>query len=127
APTGEYNSAITPHCHFTKLEKILREPAEYNSDVAIKIQNWAKECERELSRGRTSAVSTVLRFDSVKYDITKLSIQPLEFEFVDKIKLRALLFLKDNKKRPLVIFKSGIYGDAADGGVLRNFIMHILE
>ncbi|MES2768172.1 MAG: hypothetical protein V4596_03420 [Bdellovibrionota bacterium] len=125
-PDGSYNSHITPQCYRTEVDKIVSSYNGPTSNLAQSLQSWANRCERELSRYNTNNIAAVLKFANTKYDITGNTIKNIDIEFEDLSRIKAMLGLKSGK-RPLVIFKSGVYSNAADGEVTRNFFMHLFE
>ena len=125
-PDGSYNSNLTSQCYRTEVERMVSSYSGQVSNLAQSFQPWIHRCEKELSRYRTNSISTILRFANTNYDITGNKIKHVEIEFDDKSKLGALLGLKSGK-RPLVIFKAGVYANAADDTVARNFFMHLFE
>lgn len=125
-PDGSYNSHITPQCHFSEVERMVASYSGPTSNLAQDMQTWANRCERELSRNQTNSLSTVLKFANTRYDLTGNSIENIQIEFDDQSRINAMLAMKPGK-RPLVIFKAGVYANADDGGVTRNFFMHLFE
>lgn len=126
---GGYHSYIRPECHYIFLSKILNATHTFTSEKAKEVQSWVNTCQKELSRFRGTAVESLIRFSSVKYPIQK---NP-KLEFVNftydknKYLARGILGLKDNQKRPLVIVKNGLYGQANEESISKNFFMHLFD
>lgn len=125
-PDGGYNSHISPQCYHTEVERMVSSYTGKTSNLAQDLQSWANRCEKELSIGSTNPLSTVLKFANVNYDITGNKIKNVEIEFEDKSRIKAMLGMKSGK-RPLVIAKTGVYSNAVDGGVTRNFFMQLFD
>ncbi len=125
-PDGSYNSHISPQCHFSEVGRMVASYSGVTSNLAKDMQVWANRCEKELSRFHTNSLSTVLKFSNTRYDLKGNSIENVEIEFDDQSRINAMLAMKPGK-RPLVIFKAGVYSNAGDGGVTRNFFMHLFE
>ena len=125
-PDGSYNSHLTPQCYHSEVTRMVSSYSGTTSNLAQDLQSWANRCERELSRYRTNPLSTVLRFANPNYEFTANNITKIEIEFDDLSKLGGIIGLKSGK-RPLVIFKGGVYANAQDDGVLKNFFMHLFE
>ena len=53
--------------------------------------------------------------------------KPIEKNDEDKLKIRGILGLKDKKKRPLVIIRNGVYGNASETAVSKNLIMQLFD
>lgn len=125
-PDGSYNNHLTPQCYHSEVTRMVSSYDGPTSNLAKTLQSWANRCERELSRYRTNPISTVLRFANPNYELTANTLKTVDIEFKDQSKIKALVGLKSGK-RPLVIFKSGVYGNAEDGSVTKNFFMHLFE
>lgn len=125
-PDGSYNSHLTPQCYYTEVNRMVSSYQGPASNLAQNLQSWANRCEKELSRYRTNPLSTVLRFANPNYKLTENKIKKIEIGFDDLSKIHGLLGMK-NGKRPLVIFKGGVYSNAEGDGVSKNFFMHLFE
>jgi pimeloyl-ACP methyl ester carboxylesterase len=125
-PDGSYNGQLSPQCYHTEVEKMVSSYEGYTSNLAQNLQSWANRCQKELSVGQTNNISTVIKFANVKYAMTENTLKSLDFSFEDNSKIKGLLAMKPGK-RPLVIFKTGVYTNAVDDGVARNFFMHLFE
>ncbi len=127
--TGGYTSYISSPCHYTQLKEVMNAPVTYTSDMAINLQKWVDTCQRELSRFQTNPLMSLLNFTLVQYPLEQNSrLQNLTFTYDENhLKVRALMAIKDHKKRPLVIFRNGVYGDATESTVSKNFIMQVFD
>jgi len=125
-PTGEYNSYISPQCHYEKLNRIIASETGGAQGLARSVQSWQQQCEEQLSRGHTNNIGILLQFDNVNYDLVRNDIKKLQFEFDNNEVVKGLLALKPGK-RPLVIFQTGVFDDAKDGGVVRNYFMNLYD
>lgn len=125
-PDGSYNGQVSPQCYHTEVERMVSSYEGPTSNLGQTLQSWAHRCEKELSVGQTNNLSTVLKFANVKYNITGNKVKNLDIEFEDLSKIKGLLAMKPGK-RPLVIVKTGVYTNAGDDGVARNFFMHIFD
>jgi pimeloyl-ACP methyl ester carboxylesterase len=125
-PDGSYNGQLSPECYHTEVKRMVSSYEGPTSNLAQNLQTWANRCQKELSVGQTNNLSTVIKFANVKYAMTENDLKSLDFSFEDNSKIKGLLALKPGK-RPLVIFKTGVYTNAIDDGVARNFFMHLFE
>jgi predicted alpha/beta-fold hydrolase len=125
-PTGEYNADLAPECHYEHLSRIIQNENGQTSDLANDIQGWQQQCEAQLSRTHTNNIGILLQFDNVNYDLVQNNIKKLKFDFDDGRAMKGLMALKPGK-RPLVIFQTGVFNDAEDGGVVRNYFMNLYD
>lgn len=126
---GSYQSYITSDCHYTSLSQILNQSSHYLSDKAKHIQAWIDKCQGELSRFTSGTVSSLVKFSTVNYPINNNSkLQYVQFQYDNTNTIvDGILGIKDNKKRPLVIVKNGLYGEANESSVSKNFFMHLFD
>jgi predicted alpha/beta-fold hydrolase len=95
--------------------------------LANDLQGWEAQCESQLSRYHTNNLGILLQFANVNYDlIQNKNIKKLRFTFNDNNSVKGLLAMKPGK-RPLVIFQTGIYDNAVDGAVVRNYFMNMYD
>lgn len=126
---GSYHSYISAQCHYISLSGLLNKHNAFTSDLASDLQSWIHKCQYEISRFREGAIKSLVHFATVNYPLTNnKKLKHIEFRY-DKGRsvARAIIGIKDNKRRPLVIIKNGLYGEANEETVSKNFFMHLFD
>src|SRR5690606_29663669 len=93
------------------------------------VQTWIQNCQYEISRFREGAIQSLVRFSTVNYPLVKNSkLKNIEFTYDrGRSVARAIIGIKDQKRRPLVVIKNGLYGEANEETVSKNFFMHLFD
>lgn len=124
---GSYESYISQKCHYKNIESFYKFSAS-NKELGAQLTDWLKQCEPELARYNTSSVLTMLKLNYLDYDFNNNpKIQQVKIVYDQKTIVTGLLVLKDTKRRPLVIVKNGVFGNAEDTSTVRNMLMHFSE
>lgn len=127
--SGAYDSFISSSCHYDVLKRNIQSLALPTKELAQYVQKWVNVCQAELSRGHQSALGALLNFSQVRYPLKQNPrIQSMDFYYDEgRFKIRSLVAFKDQKKRPLVIIRNGLNGDASEETSVKNFMMHLSD
>ncbi len=129
APNGKprwTSQACSAHA-FQK--KILQETGNEFSQIAEGFENYLKKCSPEFETGwndilTNAAGSMILQMEPNRHPYAR----HVMFNLPNKIKLKGLLFLKgDQKKRPLIVFRTGIFSNTQNFNPERFLVMQGFE
>lgn len=128
-PHGDTPGTTPYQCHFSHLSKMMENSVSM-PDFQKRSKPWLDKCLPYLSSNqKRNSIMILLRAANVKYDIRTISTLRRVMIILDhNTTLRGILAMKpDNKKRPMVIIKCGIYCNAQDSGNIRSLLMHYYE
>lgn len=128
-PSGETPGSTPYQCHFSHLSAIMAESVTM-PNFQKNSKPWLDRCLPYLSYNQKQhSLLIMLRAANIKYDIRTIStLRPVMIILDHTTILRGILAVKpDNKKRPMVIIKCGIYCNAQDSGNIRSLLMHYYE
>ncbi len=128
-PSGGYDSAISPSCVSSNLEKILSSSDQSTLSKMNQAQSWLSSCESELVKNNDDSISPLIRFMTVHYSmLDNKRLKKVKIKLSSGVILRGILGLKgDDLKRPMIIIQGGVQSNAEDSGPNRNFIMQVFD
>ncbi|MNJ92583.1 Alpha/beta hydrolase family protein [compost metagenome] len=129
-PTGE-GEIRSEECSPSVWQGHLQDP-RVRSSVQMQgalIQKYFQQCEKELVTGPTSEFMNGLKMLTMKYNAKDNPfLSRVVFSLPGNVKLKGLLALKgDMKRRPLVIFRTGIFANVEEFIAERAWLMMLFE
>lgn len=114
-------------CDYEKVAQIFRREKKSEAE-ARSLQNLLDNCNQEWNTGTNSHFLNAMKGLAYDYQIeNRHHLRQVMFHLPGGIKLRGLLALKDNKPRPLIIFRNGIFSSVSDFWPERAFLIHLFE
>lgn len=129
-PTGK-PGIHSEDCSPAVWQKHIQDP-RLSSSVHLQgalIQKYFQQCEKELTTGPTGGLMNGYKMLAMKYKPLENSfLSRVVFSLPGNVKLKGLLGLKgDMKRRPLVIFRSGIFANIEEFPAERAWLMMLFE
>jgi hypothetical protein len=127
-PTGQ-QKAISPECSPLKWQsRVLAASKDFKSWSPLFANYW-KDCEDQLQTGRNGLFSNTIEMINYYLDLRNHpAAHQVVFHLPNGIALKGLLAMKaDGKKRPLIIFRTGIFSYVGNFMSERPPFMQIFE
>lgn len=128
-PTGKPQWS-SPECSGTEFRRrVLKPEAPVFSEVARTYEDFLKRCAPEMETGwndifTNAATSMILQMEPNRHPFAR----HVMFKMPNGILLKGLLFMKgDQKKRPLIIFRTGIFSNTQNFNPERFLVMQGFE
>ena len=114
-----------PKCSAQALKKAV----DASSHSGTTIKNFIERCEKKILQYPRSAFFTLYQIAQLNYDFKQHPyIKPVKLTLEDGTILRGFLGLKsDNKPRPMVIARCGLFCDADRSRSGKNMMMHLFD
>ncbi len=127
-PTGVWSTNISSQCDPTRWQQQVLSSSAVNTS-ALSVVDFFNKCETQLKTGHSSSGANII-------EPMTLQLHPESYPFArhvvfhlpKNVELRGLLALKpDFKKRPLIIFRAGIFANTKEFFPERSLFMQIFE
>ena len=127
-PTAALHAPNRPDCTAERLEQLMLFSKGNTSIEGEEISTFIHNCGPHLKRNGNSSLWALVKLLNVQYPLCENpNIRKVVVQLADKTVLRGFLALKPGReKRPLVIFRCGIFcssGDSSD----RVMLMHLFD
>lgn len=134
-PKGSLVSSVPKECLPENFEQQIMQARQGSnsalspSEFARMTQSYFDHCGAQLSRGGAKGFSSLSDFSTASYNFTKNSqFQKLELINPDGTQINTLIGIKDEKSRPWIIYKCGIFCDVQEKeSTVRNYLMHLYD
>ncbi len=114
-------------CDLFKLREAIRQVSDNRFRNQI-VQKYRSQCASYFHEGPSNSLQQALKVFSMKYDVdSNPFFHRIVFFLPDGQKLKAVLAMKDLKKRPLVIVRAGITGNVEEAFAERFFLYDFFE
>ncbi len=134
--SGQYYSATPDFCRFY-MNRQQNEPVIFKEGsnvfdsinlTSLRLKEWISRCEDQMLypailRGLRAYGVLGIRYNFEDYR----GYMPVRLKFSNQTSTRAILGLKARQKRPLVIFRSGIFSNTAHQQAERFLIQHLFD
>jgi len=123
-PSGALGRFVRKECHPDTLNKRLFE----TDNLAQTTENFFKDCGDELSQGNSTGLAAILKLATLKYDaLSRGDIKPIEIELDDGTTHFGVIALRDERPRPFVIIKCGIFCSGKPASDSLMMFMHLFD
>jgi len=126
-PSGVMANPISKKCLTNALDLRLKEWTA-SRDFAAELREYFEDCGAELVYQHNKGLMGLYEFLKVSYPFQQLAnIKNIQFLFEDGTLLEGVIGIQDNKPRPWVILKCGVFCAAGDGFTTRNFLISLFD
>jgi pimeloyl-ACP methyl ester carboxylesterase len=129
-PTGK-GSVMSEACRTELWSERLQDPRIKNSALlqGALVQKYFKDCAKDLQTGSTTSLGNSTGMMTMRLQPNAHPFfHPVLFHLPGDIKLKGLLALKgDFKKRPLVVFRAGVFNNVSEFFPERAWLMMLFE
>jgi hypothetical protein len=126
-PSGVMANPISKKCLTSALDLRLKEWTA-SRDFAGELNEYFSDCGDELVYQHSKGLMGLYEFLKVSYPYQQISnIKNIQFLFEDGTVLDGIIGVHDNKPRPWVVLKCGVFCAAGDGFTSRNFLISLFD
>ncbi len=130
SPLGVLNGSVSVDCLNSQLDKNTRNLNIKTSVFAETSKQYFDQCNDELTNIHNTGLAGLIEYTQINYQFPILKqVQEIEFQFEDGEKLRGYIATQDNKTRPWVIIKCGIFCTvgAENGDSISTYLMNLFD
>lgn len=124
-PTGGHLSPVSPECEPLRLREELRT----QSDWGPRLKDYYDRCQTQLSIGNSKGLLALFEAEQIKYNVfDNPNAHSIRLRFSNNESIVGLLALKDdNRKRPLIVIKCGIFCNGDSSSTIMNIMAHLYD
>jgi hypothetical protein len=127
-PTGEQSDPVPMDCRAEFLRTEIQSARENIDGIASSLQRYLQKCEKILARNNDRSFFSLLQIELLKYKIENLeAAYPFRMTTPVGGVLQGFIFVKDEKPRPWVIIKCGVFCGYGNDTRTLNMIMHLFD
>lgn len=127
-PKGVLKNSVSKGCLPTSLEKRILNAKLSPQDFSNEVGKYFESCGEELGQANNTGLPGLLEFAMTTYHFPQASgVQTVEFVFEDGTLLKGYIAVQDDKVRPWVIVKCGVFCSMGESISVSNFMIHLYD